>query len=185
MSTLRRIEDCYPRLVAALPATSAGRNTDNAAGYAPAPDPRRAPLRVEVSDLIAEIEDTVTTLASHVCSVLDLPSWSPNHPGRRAGVDAGTMAALHTLGCHWRALEEALPGMAEAAENRLGVLVAKARRLLGEAPPPPAPLVSPCPTCGEPAIFRVETEAGVVAACSACGGRWDEVEWEDAHAVGA
>lgn len=188
MNTLRELEDLYPRLVANLPATSAGRSNDNAAAYASAPDPRRAPLRVEVSDLIADIEDAVKTISGHVCSVLDAPACLIE-PGRVQGVDAETMAAFHTLAHYWFALEDAVPAMAVAAEERLHRLVAKAWLLLGETLPPPAPLESLCPSCGLPTIFRVHTEHGALAVCSNpddtddLGQRrsWTETEWEDAH----
>lgn len=189
MNTLLELSNLYPRLVAALPAESTGQSNDNAAGYAASTDPRRAPLRVEVSDLLAEIEETAKTICSHVCSVLDAPACLIE-PGRRRGVDAETMAAFHTLGHYWPRLELAVPAMAAAAEDRLYRLVLRGQRLVGEAPPPPAALETRCPSCGLPSIFRVETPHGeVLAVCSnpedaVEGGRrqWSETEWEDAHA---
>lgn len=196
MNPIAELEDLYPRLFTVLPAASKGRTTENSAAYAPKPDPRRAPVNVEVHDLIADIEADAVDLARWVCSALDLVEClaAPvdSDRGRTTEVNPRAMASLVTLRHHWFTLEDLAPTMASVVVDRARRLVAKARRLIGETAAP-MPLVSPCPECREHTIFRVDGEDGAVVVCAnpACRDdlghrrRWDEIEWEDAHVVTA
>lgn len=191
MNPVSELEDLYERLFGVLPAGSKGRSTENSTMYAPAPDPRRAPINVEVHDLIEDIETDLPDLARWVCSALSLVEcvaapWGSDR-GRVGDVDPKTLAAFTTLRHHWFTLEDFAPTMAQVVTSRVRRLVAKARRLIGETACP-IPVVTPCPVCEEPTVFRVDTEAGSVAVCSnpVCRTesgerhRWDETAWEDA-----
>ena len=80
--------------------------------------------------------------------------------------------------------------MARQVEEWLSRLVASARRMLGQTSAP-RPLITPCPVCGSPTIFRLETERGYIAVCGNPVDRdefgkqrqWTETEWEAAHYV--
>lgn len=192
MNPVAELEDLYPRLFTVLPATSRGRTTENSAAYAARPDPRRAPVRVEVHDLISDIETDVPDLARWACSATGLVEClaAPvgSDAGRRGNLNPKVVAAFVTLRHHWFDLEDLAPTMASVVVERISRLVAQARRLIGETACP-IPLASPCPSCDQPTIFRVETEQGVIAVCSNpldrddSGNRlrWTEIEWEDAH----
>lgn len=184
MSAITDLEDLYPRLVGSLSTGTAPKSNDNAAGYAATVDPRKAPVRLEVSDVVAEIETDVPMLTRYLCEATGLLECYP--PARdatrgRDWLDPRVMAGLHTLHHHWFTLEDHFPGFAEALEERLVRLATKARQIVGEAPRPAVPLVARCPECSASALFRVETAQGMVAACSACKARWTEAEWADVH----
>lgn len=188
---LTELDDLYPRLFESLPADSRPKSNDNAAAYAGAPDPRKAPVRVEVLDLITRIEADVPECARIVAEAMGgfrcvaFPHDSANGaPEVSPRVDC----ALDTLAHHWRSFEAAMPEVAAAIEENVVRLIATARRLVGETMPP-VPLASPCPECGSPTVFRIETERGQIAVCGnpvcrdECGRahQWTETEWEDAH----
>lgn len=190
---LREIADVYPRLVEDLPAGSKkGNPSENSAGFGSAPDPRRAPVRVEVHDLIAEIEREVPDLARWACQTMSLTACvvAPvdSDRGRLDELDPRVEAALDTLDHYWGMLGQYAPEMGDAIEDRLIRLVSRARRLMGETSAP-VPLSSPCPECREHTVFRLETEQGAIAVCGnpVCRtemgekNQWSEVEWEDAH----
>lgn len=77
-------------------------------------------------------------------------------------------------------------GSDEERDDYFHRLAYRARRLMGQIAPP-VRVVTPCPVCGSSTIFRVDTDAGLVAACCnpACRdeeGRkhqWSEQEWQD------
>ena len=196
MNPVAELEDLYPRLFTVLPAASKGRTTENSAAYAPKPDPRRAPVNVEVHDLISDIETDVVDLARWVCSTLHLVEClaapQDSDRGRVTEVNPRALAAFATLRHHWFTLEDLAPTMASVVVDRARRLVAKARRLIGETAAP-MPLVSPCPECRDYTIFRVDGEDGAVVVCSSpvCRDefgrrhRWNEIEWEDAHSATA
>lgn len=163
MNPISELGDIYVRLFEELPALSRGPSNDNAAGYAAAPDPRRAPLRLEVSDLIADIETWV--MEGRTSGEVGEPKWRVREH----------MLTLR----YWYANDLDTAGRDRVREE-VGPLLARGRRLLGDTLAP-VPLVTPCPECGSRSVFRAETPQGLVAGCSACRGRWDEEEWQDAR----
>lgn len=191
MNPVTELEDLYPRLFTVLPALSRGRSTENSTAYAGRPDPRRAPVRIEVHDLIADIETDLPDLARWVCDATGFYrciGYPLRAEGRRGSIKPEVVAAFDTLRHHWFDLEDFAPTMAAVIRDRCSRLVSKARRLIGETTAP-VPVVTPCPECDAPTIFRVETEDGAVAVCAnpVCRDdlghrrRWTEIEWEDAH----
>jgi hypothetical protein len=190
---LREIADAYPRLFEELPAGSKKPNpAENSVGFGSAPDPRKAPVRVEVHDLIAEIEREVPDLARWACQTMSLTACISAPVGSDFGrpdeYDPRVESALDTLDHYWGILGQHAPEMGDAIEDRLVRLLSKARRLLGESSAP-VPLATPCPECREITVFRLETERGSLAVCGnpVCRdewgekNQWTEVEWEDAH----
>jgi hypothetical protein len=189
VTTLTDLEDLYPRLVdALLPTTS--RRCENSAGFGK-PDPRRAPLRIEVHDLLDHFETDVREMAAAMCDALGSIRCLAHPIDSDAGrpmYDPRVRAALATLRHHWTDFEERMPEMAAEVDARLRRLATRARRLVGLTRPP-VPLLAACPNCGQPTIFRLETEDGWVAVCVnpadvdvyGARRRWSEIEWEDAH----
>lgn len=188
---LAELDDLYQRLFESLPAESRGRSTDNAAAYAASPDPRRAPVRVEVLDLIHRIEADVPEFARMVCEALAVVrcvAFPHDSASGAPEVSPRVLVSLDTLARHWGAFEEAMPEVAEGVTEALTRMVSSARRLLGQTSAP-VPLATPCPACAMPTVFRIETERGQVAVCGNPGCRdelgrarqWTETEWEDAH----
>ncbi len=189
MSALSDLEDLYPRLVQAL-LPSGGRSTENSSGFAKA-EKKRLPFRVEVHDLLARIETEVRELAVAVCDALGSIRCIAFPVGSARGVpivDPRTLVAFATLDRYWHTFEEQMPEMAAEVDSRLARLAASARRMVGMSKAP-VPLVTPCPSCGEPTIFRLETEDGSIAVCGNPEDRdpfdrrrqWTEVEWEEAN----
>lgn len=188
---LGTVGDQYVRLFESLAAESTGQSNDNAAAYSAKPDPRRAPVQIEVLDLIARIETDLPELARAVCDAMGLMrclTFPRDTDAGSTGPSPKVEAALATLARHWAAFEQTMPQTATGVTDHLARMAATARRLLGESKAP-LPLVTPCPACKAPTIFRVETERGSIAVCGnpMCRDQygeqrqWTEVEWEDAH----
>ena len=188
MSALSDLEDLYPRLIQAL-VPSSSRSTENSAGFAKS-DPRRLPLRVEVHDLIARLETEVRELAAAMCDALCTIRCLAHPVDSALGsplLDVRVLVAFATMRHYWRRFEDTMPEMAAEVDSRLARLCASARRMLGMTRAP-VPLVTPCPSCGQPTIFRLETEAGWIVVCGnhddldhyGARRQWDEYQWEEA-----
>lgn len=191
---LADLADIYGRLFGEAPALSRGRSTENSAGYAAYKDPRRAPVRIEVLDLIARIEREIPDLTRWVCDACEWIACVAAPDGQRTsgrgGPDTAVVAAFSTLAHYWPLLAEHAPDTADAINLRLHRLVTTGERLLGVVPPP-ALIDAACPACAEQSIIRVEDGRGNWSAV--CTNRedrdpvsdkrrtWTEVEWEDAH----
>lgn len=187
------LEDLYVRLHEQLPATSKGKSADNAAGYAQRPDPRRAPLRVEVLDLINRIESEIPDLATAVCDSLGVMRcvvFPADSDRGETGPSPRVLAAFDSLRRHWMGFDNTMPEMAAQVHRTLEALVRRGRRLTGQTSAP-VPLATPCPSCGDPTVLQVETDDGWVAVCinpedrDEWGDRrqWSETAWEDATSL--